>query len=127
MKLTRHQTSTGPRWAVNGQFLAEAIDLNSLLEGSLDEMKARIAISLTNEMAHAPVLAPIESNQEVWASGVTYQRSLEARRAESDMGDVYDRVYDAQRPELFFQIHWLARHGSPASGPNPCRQRLERA
>lgn len=107
MKLTRHQTSTGPRWAVDGQFLAEAIDLNSLLELSLDDMKEHFTRSLTNQNAQGPLLAPIESEQEVWASGVTYQRSREARRAESDMGDIYDRVYAAQRPELFFKaVGW---------------------
>jgi 2-dehydro-3-deoxy-D-arabinonate dehydratase len=39
----------------------------------------------------------------VWASGVTYRRSREARIAESVDGDVYSRVYNAQRPELFFK------------------------
>ena len=51
------------------------------------------------------LLAPI-SSQEVWAAGVTYLRSREARREESKSaggGDFYDRVYDAQRPELFFK------------------------
>ena len=48
-------------------------------------------------------LAPIES-QEVWAAGVTYFRSREARMEESEKeADVYDRVYSATRPELFFK------------------------
>ncbi|MFT7033274.1 MAG: 2-dehydro-3-deoxy-D-arabinonate dehydratase [Cyclobacteriaceae bacterium] len=50
-------------------------------------------------------LAPI-GNQEIWASGVTYMRSKEARMEESKKtgGDTfYDRVYDAERPELFFK------------------------
>jgi 2-dehydro-3-deoxy-D-arabinonate dehydratase len=49
--------------------------------------------------------API-ANQEVWAAGVTYYRSREARMEESKSaggGDFYDRVYDAERPELFFK------------------------
>ena len=49
--------------------------------------------------------API-GNQEVWAAGVTYYRSREARMEESKAaggGDFYDRVYDAERPELFFK------------------------
>jgi len=49
--------------------------------------------------------API-GNQEVWAAGVTYYRSREARIKESKAaggGDFYDRVYDAERPELFFK------------------------
>jgi 2-dehydro-3-deoxy-D-arabinonate dehydratase len=50
-------------------------------------------------------LAPIEG-QEVWAAGVTYRRSREARMEESKSaggGDFYDRVYSAPRPELFFK------------------------
>jgi len=49
--------------------------------------------------------APIGS-QEVWAAGVTYFRSRDARMEESKSaggGDFYDRVYSAQRPELFFK------------------------
>ena len=45
-------------------------------------------------------------SQEIWASGVTYMRSKEARMEESKKaggGTFYDRVYDADRPELFFK------------------------
>jgi len=46
-----------------------------------------------------PVQAP-----EVWAAGVTYERSKEARNSETRLAEsVYDRVYDAARPELFFK------------------------
>ncbi len=49
------------------------------------------------------VLAPIDE-QEVWAAGVTYTRSREARIHESQSAaDVYARVYEAERPELFFK------------------------
>jgi 2-dehydro-3-deoxy-D-arabinonate dehydratase len=49
------------------------------------------------------LLTPIEL-QEVWAAGVTYLRSKQARMEESEFSaDVYDRVYDAARPELFFK------------------------
>ena len=51
------------------------------------------------------ILAPI-GNQEVWAAGVTYYRSRSARMEESKSaggGDFYDRVYTAERPELFFK------------------------
>jgi len=40
---------------------------------------------------------------EVWAAGVTYEISEEARREESDMPDIYLNVYDADRPEIFFK------------------------
>jgi 2-dehydro-3-deoxy-D-arabinonate dehydratase len=43
----------------------------------------------------------------VWASGVTYLRSREARKSESSVADVYERVYEAERPELFLKsIGW---------------------
>ncbi len=57
------------------------------------------------EFEGAAVEAPIGS-QEVWAAGVTYYRSRSARMAESKDaggGDFYDRVYTAERPELFFK------------------------
>src|SRR5207302_7769499 len=47
------------------------------------------------------VLAPIDGLTEVWAAGVTYRRSEEARVEESDTPDIYSRVYAAERPELF--------------------------
>jgi 2-dehydro-3-deoxy-D-arabinonate dehydratase len=49
------------------------------------------------------LLCPVES-QEVWAAGVTYQRSKKARMEESDFSaTAYDKVYDAARPEIFFK------------------------
>ena len=48
----------------------------------------------------ARLLAPVDG-QEVWASGVTFERSRSARNEEAGQVDIYDRVYDALRPELF--------------------------
>jgi 2-dehydro-3-deoxy-D-arabinonate dehydratase len=51
------------------------------------------------------VRAPIV-RQEIWAAGVTYMRSREARMEEakdSGASDFYAKVYDAERPELFFK------------------------
>jgi 2-dehydro-3-deoxy-D-arabinonate dehydratase len=65
------------------------------------------------------VLAPI-GRQEVWAAGVTYQRSRTARVAESeDAGGAvfYDKVYEAARPELFFKA---SPHRVAASGGKVC-------
>ena len=53
-------------------------------------------------LADCALRAPI-GGQEVWACGVTYERSREARMHESRERDVYDRVYDAERPEIFFK------------------------
>jgi 2-dehydro-3-deoxy-D-arabinonate dehydratase len=60
-------------------------------------------------------LRPPIGQQEVWAAGVTYYRSREARMEESErQADVYDRVYDAERPELFFKAtaHRVVGHGA---------------
>lgn len=62
------------------------------------------------------LLPPIGS-QEVWAAGVTYYRSRNARMEESKSaggGDFYDRVYHATRPELFFKAtaHRVVGHGA---------------
>jgi 2-dehydro-3-deoxy-D-arabinonate dehydratase len=63
----------------------------------LTESSPRIAAS------KARLLAPVEK-QEIWAAGVTYLRSKKARMDESEFSaTAYDRVYDAERPELFFK------------------------
>jgi 2-dehydro-3-deoxy-D-arabinonate dehydratase len=63
--------------------------------------------------AFVPHWLPPVDEQEIWASGVTYERSREARQEESqDGGDVYARVYQAERPELFFKSP-----GSKVVGP----------
>jgi 2-dehydro-3-deoxy-D-arabinonate dehydratase len=72
----------------------------------LQHLKAAIADTPpADHLLQVPLLAPI-GNQEVWASGVTYYSSRRARIAESKDaggGDFYDRVYSAERPELFFK------------------------
>jgi len=60
-------------------------------------------------------LLPPIGNQEVWAAGVTYLRSRDARMEEAKAaggGDFYDKVYEAERPELFFKAlpHRVAGH-----------------
>ncbi len=51
----------------------------------------------------ARILAPV-GTQEIWAAGVTYRRSEEARKEESvGAADAYAQVYRAERPELFFK------------------------
>jgi len=69
------------------------------------------------EAVNNHLLAPIES-QELWACGVTYYRSRSARMEESEDaggGDFYDKVYHAERPELFFKATPLriSNPGSP--------------
>jgi len=49
------------------------------------------------------ILAPIDGETEVWAAGVTYKQSEQARMEESGTPDIYAKVYAAKRPELFFK------------------------
>lgn len=68
------------------------------------------------DLSSAQIQAPI-GNQEVWAAGVTYYRSRSARMEESKSaggGDFYDRVYTAERPELFFKAT-ASRVAGPSS------------
>ena len=115
MKLTRHQTKFGPHWAVDSHWLAGSFDLRRLLEIPRAEISAFIERMLTSSPAQGPLLAPIEAGHEVWACGVTYQRSRDARQAESQVADVYERVYRAERPEVFFKATgWrVVGHGMP--------------
>jgi 2-dehydro-3-deoxy-D-arabinonate dehydratase len=73
-------------------------DLGTRLRAAADEEAVK-------KFDFSTVLAPVVS-QEVWAAGVTYYRSRNARMEESKAtggGDFYDRVYAAERPELFFK------------------------
>jgi 2-dehydro-3-deoxy-D-arabinonate dehydratase len=77
-------------------------DLYSAVQAEISTLDAKPEASawLTTDL-----LAPIHQ-QEVWASGVTYMKSREARMEESKDaggGDFYARVYDADRPEIFFK------------------------
>ncbi len=70
----------------------------------LDFTKSAKAINADTWLgSKTKLMAPINS-QEVWASGVTYLRSRDARMEESEHAkSAYDLVYDADRPELFFK------------------------
>ncbi len=75
------------------------------------------------------LLPPVDGRTEVWASGVTYERSRGARMEESDTAAIYHHVYDATRPELFFKAQpWRVvtdgepvaiREDSPLNVPEP--------
>jgi 2-dehydro-3-deoxy-D-arabinonate dehydratase len=59
------------------------------------------------ESGQVTLLPPVDGRTEVWASGVTYLRSRDARVEESSQKDVYQKVYEADRPELFFKsVAW---------------------
>jgi 2-dehydro-3-deoxy-D-arabinonate dehydratase len=77
-------------------------DLRSWLEHKVLDL---LPIQVSDSQPIPKTLTPI-GTQEIWASGVTYYRSRNARMEESEKaggGNFYDRVYDAERPELFFK------------------------
>jgi len=105
MLLTRHLTpDNSPRWALDGRLLPRDLTLSMLLElPHAAIIKLLEVIPATEATSVTQLLAPLEPAHEVWASGVTYLRSRDARKAESTAGDVYDKVYEAERPELFMK------------------------
>jgi len=86
--------------------LAAAGTLGELLALPLNRIREACAHpgGATIPAAGVELLAPVDGRMEVWAAGVTYERSRTARMAESEQSaDIYDRVYAAERPELFFK------------------------
>jgi 2-dehydro-3-deoxy-D-arabinonate dehydratase len=91
--------------------------LSALLALPLAQIRDVTARAMAGPAAAGEVtlLPPADGRMEVWAAGVTYFRSREARLEESGGADFYDRVYDAERPELFFKsVPWrVVTHGKP--------------
>lgn len=128
MQIIRYRSSNGGA-AIgllhNGQVIGDAIkrvptthpegrdktspydgQLRNLLQMRASELRAQIEDMVQTGAADNPsanILAPIDGETEVWAAGVTYKQSEEARKEESGTPDIYAKVYTAQRPELFFK------------------------
>ncbi len=110
MRLSRHNVDGQSRWAADGSLLKENTTLSSLLQVSASQLAQQIDAAKTDQAATEPALAPVDDAQEVWAAGVTYLKSREARMEESDSADIYDKVYDAKRAEVFFKGNgWRVR------------------
>jgi 2-dehydro-3-deoxy-D-arabinonate dehydratase len=60
------------------------------------------------------LIGPVSPEIEIWGAGVTYLRSRDARKEESGVPDVYQRVYEADRPELFLKSSAVRTVGSGA-------------
>ena len=112
-------TSEGLCFEHGGRFLysPEPIGFDRLFQSDDPLALARHTIDrATAGPAPAPLVAPM-GTQEVWAAGVTYYRSRTARMEESKDaggGSFYDKVYEADRPELFFKAtpHRVAAPGA---------------
>jgi 2-dehydro-3-deoxy-D-arabinonate dehydratase len=103
MAIWRVRTAEGERLA-RGSVEAGPTELLAA-DATLDELLAAGSLDAPGDgpvPVGSTVLAPVQG-QEVWAAGVTYSISRSARNEESGGHDFYDRVYDAERPELFFK------------------------
>ncbi|MFI7059418.1 fumarylacetoacetate hydrolase family protein [Kribbella sp. NPDC050124] len=107
MHLVRYQSNDGrPVVGVRtGDTVAPLEGVNSfaeLLRLRLDELQTAVAkVGQEVPAAGLRFLPPLDSRGEVWCAGVTYERSRGARMEESTEQSVYDKVYTADRPELF--------------------------
>ena len=107
VRLARGDTAGGP-----SHLLPAELTVAMILQAGADALASAAAGDGGDPVpAGSHILAPIDT-QEVWAAGVTYERSLDARVEEAIEPSVYDRVYSADRPELFFKSP-----GSRVRGP----------
>ena len=133
MKLAVISTATNPFALVvskNGTFktIPGIPTLTQALQIRMSELKVAIEKD-AGEVVTGELVPPVAPETEVWGAGVTYLRSRDARKEESDTPDVYQRVYEADRPELFFKATCRRtvgngdpigiRYDSEASVPEP--------
>ena len=88
----------------NGEYLAipNLPTLTSAMHLPLADLRALCEGTLGAPVS-GELIAPVAPEIEVWGAGVTYLRSRDARKEESEVPDVYQRVYEADRPELFYK------------------------
>jgi 2-dehydro-3-deoxy-D-arabinonate dehydratase len=93
----------------NEKFYLVKEDWNAFINDDAVLQKAIAAIATAtavDKTAIANVMPTIGNNQELWACGVTYYRSMVGRQEESKAAggaDFYSKVYEAERPECFFK------------------------
>lgn len=103
MLLSRVKVGESVRLRLDDALLPEEVSLTELLQLSHEDLIAQLESLSKTPNTEGELLCPAEPTQEIWASGVTYLRSRDARKLESQVADVYEKVYDAERPELFFK------------------------
>jgi 2-dehydro-3-deoxy-D-arabinonate dehydratase len=89
---------------INGKYF-EIEGVKTLSDALSQHMGAfrKLYEASSNKEVKGKLVAPVASDSEIWGAGVTYQRSRDARKEESGIPDVYQLVYEADRPELFFK------------------------
>jgi 2-dehydro-3-deoxy-D-arabinonate dehydratase len=124
MQIVRYQSPSGSIQTgimtdnqISGSFTVAS---HELLRLSASELRNSIEQTIARSAESQPVAnlqAPVDGVTEVWAAGVTYKRSVDARVEESETPDIYTRVYTASRPELFFKgvAHRIAGPGAAIS------------
>lgn len=120
-----HRGQTYAGWFDGGEVRPLGQDLSSLLHLGVDELRRRIEHRDADPVAvrDVEVLAPVDGRTEVWAAGVTYAISQDARVEESESSaDAYTKVYDAERSELFFKSAALWPATATRSGSGPTRR-----
>jgi 2-dehydro-3-deoxy-D-arabinonate dehydratase len=102
---------------VSGHFTMALHELLRLSASELRRSVEQAQVESTDSRPTVDLRAPIDGKTEVWAAGVTYKRSVDARMEESETPDIYTKVYTASRPELFFKgvAHRIAGPGTAIS------------
>lgn len=121
MHLVRYDSGNGPRVGARRDDSITPVNgvgsMGELLVMPHDELRATVesASATPVPVASVRLLAPLDGRAELWCAGVTYARSRSARMEESAEQSVYDKVYSAQRPELFLKAPaWrLVTDGEP--------------
>ncbi|WP_147945147.1 fumarylacetoacetate hydrolase family protein [Microbispora sp. CSR-4] len=109
MHIVRYRSDSDPhpRVAVLNEGVLSPLPVagvSELLSHRIEEIGRMCADALPDRsLGDVRLLAPVDGATEVWAAGVTYLRSRDARVEESSLKSVYELVYDAERPELFFK------------------------
>jgi 2-dehydro-3-deoxy-D-arabinonate dehydratase len=96
------------RWPTLSAFLGWSCGRGDLAAELASTLAGIAPVTQIDQLSSAagqsgPVLLKPTDHQEVWAAGVTYERSRIAREEESAGSGIYERVYSAARPELFFK------------------------
>ena len=121
MHLVRYDSGNGPQVGVRRDDSITPVSgvgsMADLLAMPLEELRATVesASAAPVPVSSVRLLAPLDGRAELWCAGVTYARSRSARMEESAEQSVYDKVYSAQRPELFLKAPaWrLVTDGEP--------------
>ena len=106
MHLVRYLSGSGPRVGVldgDGITPLAATGMAELLALPLADLRAALDKTEGEPEPTRRLLPPLDGRGEVWCAGVTYARSRSARMEESSEQSVYDRVYWADRPEVFLK------------------------